>query len=141
MKRKVQVRQPKTSKLARPLPETIPQRHLPMAEAIGTQRESTSYISASEAKNRFATVLENVSKGQEVFITKHDAPRAVVISVERFRALSAATSSVLDRLTAEFDARLARMQSPEAQGALEKAFHASPTDLGRAALRMARSRS
>lgn len=141
MKRKAQVRRQKTSKLAKPLHGTINQRRLEMAEELGTQSESASYIPASVAKNRFATVLDNVSKGQEVFITKHNAPKAVVISVERFRALSAATTSVLDRLTAEFDARLERMQTPEAQSALEKAFNASPTDLGKAALRVARSQS
>ena len=141
MKRRAQVGRQKSSKPANSLRATKQPGPLDMAEALGTGRQCSTYIPASQAKNRFATVLENVSKGQEVFITKHNAPKAVVISVERFRTLSAATSSVLDRLTAEFDARLARMQSPEAQGALERAFHASPTDLGRAAVRMARSKS
>jgi prevent-host-death family protein len=97
-----------------------------------------AYIPASEAKNRFAAVLENVSKGQDVFITKHNAPKAVVISVERFRALSAATMSMLDKLTADFDVRLARMQTPEAQRAMKKAFSASVGELGNAAVKAAR---
>jgi prevent-host-death family protein len=112
-----------------------------MPQAVEMKGESASYMPASEAKNRFAMVLDKVSKGQEVFITKHNAPKAVVISVEKFRELSAATTSVLDRLTAEFDARLARMQTSEAQSAMERAFNASSIDLGRAALRTARSNS
>jgi antitoxin Phd len=99
-----------------------------------------AYIPASEAKNRFAAVLEDVSKGQEVFITKHNTPKAVVISVERFSSLSAAASSMLNTLTADFDARLARMQTPAAQIAMRDAFHASPDRLGKAAVKAARSR-
>ena len=141
MKRKIQVRRHKTSKVAKPPHRTGDQRRLQVPEAVRWQSESTSYIPASEAKNRFAAVLDTVSKGQEVFITKHNAPKAVVISVERFMALSGAARSVLDRLTAEFDARLARMQTPAARNAMERAFHASPADLGKAALKAARSQS
>lgn len=141
MKRKVQVRRHKTSILTQPLHTSMDQPRLQMAEAGGIQSESATYMPATEAKNRFAAVLDNVSKGQEVFITKHNAPKAVIISVERFRALSAATTSMLDRLTAEFDARLAKMQTVKARSSLERAFNASPTDLGRAALKAARSHS
>jgi antitoxin Phd len=138
MKRKIQVRQHKTSKIAKPPHGTGDQRPLQVPEAVRRQSESASYIPASEAKNRFATVLDTVSKGQEVYITKHNAPKAVVISVERFMALSGAATSVLDRLTAEFDARLARMQTPAARSAMERAFHASPDDLGKAASKAGR---
>jgi prevent-host-death family protein len=138
MKRKIQVRQHKTSKVAKPGHGTGDRRGLQLPEAVRRQSESTSYIPATEAKNRFATVLETVSKGQEVFITKHNAPKAVVISVERFMALSGAAASMLDRLTDEFDARLARMQTPAARSAMEKAFHASPDELGKAALKAGR---
>jgi antitoxin Phd len=141
MKSKVQERRQRALKLAKPLHGATDQRRPDMAESLGPRSESARYIPASEAKNRFATVLENVSRGQEVFITKHNTPKAVVISVERFRALTAQTTSVLDRLTAEFDARLERMQTPRAHTALEKAFNASASDLGKAALRMARSKS
>jgi antitoxin Phd len=103
--------------------------------------DSALYIPASEAKNRFATLLETVNKGQEVYIMKHNAPKAVVLSVERFRALSAGASSVVARLTAEFDARFARMQTTDGQAAIEKAFNASPDELGKAAVRASRSRS
>jgi antitoxin Phd len=141
MKRKIQVRQHKTSKVAKPPHGTGEQRRQQIPEAVRRQSESATYIPASEAKNRFATVLDTVSKGQEVFITKHNAPKAVVISVERFMALSGAATSVLDRLTDEFDARLAGMQTPAARSAMERAFHASPDELGRAALKAGRLRS
>ncbi|MGE5111206.1 MAG: type II toxin-antitoxin system Phd/YefM family antitoxin [Acidobacteriaceae bacterium] len=141
MKRKIQVRQHKTSKVRKPPHGTGDQRRLQLSEAVRKQSESARYIPASEAKNRFATVLDTVSKGQEVFITKHNAPKAVVISVERFMALSGAATSVLDRLTDEFDARLARMQTPAARIAMERAFHASTAELGKAALKAGRLHS
>jgi prevent-host-death family protein len=138
MKRKIRMRRHKTSKVAKPPHGNGDRQRLQVPEAVRRQSESASYIPASEAKNRFATVLDTVSKGQEVFITKHNAPKAVVISVERFMALSGAAASVLDRLTDEFDARLARMQTPAARSAMERAFHASPGELGRAALKAGR---
>jgi hypothetical protein len=52
-------------------------------------------------------------------------------------ALSGAATSVLDRLTAEFDTRFARMQTRTVRSAMETAFHASPVELGKAALRAA----
>ncbi len=138
MKRKIQGRQHKTSKVAKPPQGTRDQRRLQVPGAVRRQSESANYISASEAKNRFATVLDTVGKGEEVFITKHNAPKAVVISLERFMALSGAATSVLDRLTDEFDARLARMQTPAARSAMERAFHASSDELGKAALKAGR---
>lgn len=53
----------------------------------------------------------------------------------------ASATSVVDRLTAEFEARLTRMQTPVARSAMERAFRASTVALGTAALRAARSQS
>jgi len=43
-------------------------------------------------------------QGRAVVITKHDAPKAVLISVENFNALSGATQTKLETLSHEFDA-------------------------------------
>jgi antitoxin Phd len=141
MKRKVQVhRKTKASPTSAARRRVKPSRVRP-AESKTELNDSAVYIAASEAKNRFATLIESVNKGQEVYIMKHNAPKAVVLSVERYRALSAGANSVLANLTAEFDARFARMQTTDAQAAMEKAFNASPDELGKAAVRAARSRS
>ena len=95
---------------------------------------------ATEAKNEFGSLLEKAIQGEVVLITKHQAPKAVLISVEAFEALSKAPEARVDRLTAEFDALLARMQGPRARSAMEAAFHASPAELGRAAVKAARKR-
>ena len=73
-------------------------------------------------------------------ITKHDVPKAVLISVDEFDALSRAFRGELDTLTDEFDGLLARMQTPVARAGMKAAFDASPKQLGRAAVAAARKR-
>jgi antitoxin Phd len=97
-------------------------------------------ISATDAKNEFGRILEKVIRGGTVVITKHDAPKAVLISVEQFNALSRVHRDKLDTLTGEFDALLARMQTPAARAGMKAAFNASPKQLGRAAVAAARKR-
>jgi prevent-host-death family protein len=101
---------------------------------------AASYLPATRAKNQFAAVLEDVMQGREVVITKHNSPKAVVISLERFNALAKASSPDLSALSAEFDVRLARMQTAKGRAAMQAAFDASPEELGRAALKHFRSR-
>jgi len=97
-------------------------------------------VSASQAKSEFGRVLEIAIQGGAVVITKHDAPRAVLISVENFNALSGAAQTKLDTLSREFDALLARMQTSKARRGMKEAFAASGKRLGKAAVAAARSR-
>lgn len=99
-----------------------------------------SSVSASEAKSGFGRVLEMVIQGGAVVITKHDSPKAVLISVENFNALSGAAQTKLDTLSGEFDALLARMQTSKARRGMKAAFAASGKRLGKAAVAAARSR-
>ena len=100
---------------------------------------STSFT-ATEAKNEFGRVLEKAMQGGVVLITKHDAPKAVMLSIDEFNVLSGSSERKINALSAEFDSLLARMQGPAARKAMDAAFHASPAQLGRAALRAARKR-
>jgi antitoxin Phd len=99
-----------------------------------------SSVTASEAKAEFARVLEIAANGGAVVVTKHDAPKAVVISVENFNALAAAAGTKLDTLDREFDALLVRIQSPRARRGMKAAFHASGKQLGHAAAAATRRR-
>jgi len=99
-----------------------------------------SSVTASEAKAGFARVLEIAAEGGAVVVTKHDAPKAVVISVETFNALAAAAETNLDTLDREFDALLARMQTPKARRGMKTAFDASGQQLGQAAVAATRRR-
>lgn len=99
-----------------------------------------SSVSASEAKSEFGRVLEMAIRGRAVVITKHDSPKAVLISVENFNALSGAAETKLDTLSQEFDALLARMQTSKARRGMKAAFAASGRRLGKAAVAATRSR-
>src|SRR5882672_12270547 len=99
-----------------------------------------SSVTASEAKSEFGRVLEMAIRGGAVVITKHDVPKAVLISVENFNALSGAAETKLDTLSQEFDALLARMQTSKARRGMKAAFAASGKRLGKAAVAATRSR-
>ena len=105
----------------------------------GEALESSS-VSASEAKSEFGRVLEMAIQGDAVVITKHDAPKAVLISVENFNALSGAAQTKLDTRSREFDALLARMQTSKARRGMKAAFGASGKRLGKVAVAAALSR-
>ena len=100
----------------------------------------TSSVTATDAKKEFARMLEMVIQGGVVVITKHDAPKAVLLSVDEFNALARAPQQRLDALSGQFDALLAGMQTPKARAGMKAAFAASPKQLGRAAVAAARRR-
>jgi antitoxin Phd len=104
------------------------------------EQVTTSSVTATDAKKQFGRVLELVLKGGAVVITKHDAPKAILLSMDEFNALTQPAESPLDRLSADFDALLARMQTPRARSGMKAAFGASSRELGRAAVAAARKR-
>jgi antitoxin Phd len=106
----------------------------------GEQVEPRSF-SASDAKNQFGRVLEAALADGVVMITKHDAVRAVLVSVEEFTALTGAREPALDTLSREFDRLLARMQTPKSRAGMKSAFAATPKQLGQAAVEGARRRA
>jgi antitoxin Phd len=85
-------------------------------------------------------VLEQAQRGGAVAITRHDAPKAVLVSYEEFQALIRASTPSLNDLRAEYDVLLSRMQTPAARKGMADAFDAGPAALGRAALKAARKR-
>ena len=94
-------------------------------------------VAATRLKNEFGAILEQAVRGGAVAITRHDMPRAVLVSYEEFQALVKARSPSLSDLGAEYDVLLARMQTPKAKKGMEAAFNATPAELGRAAVKAA----
>jgi len=88
---------------------------------------------ATDAKNAFGRMLETALREGAIVITKHDDPKAVLLSWDEFEALASARSEQLQALTGEFDALLARMQTARAQKGMQAAFDATPAQLGKAA--------
>ena len=114
-------------------------RDLPSALPENRARlRSPNSISATEAKNAFGAILEKAIRGETMIITKHDTPKAVLISIDQFEALKRTPELTLDTLGAEFDALLARMQQPKARAGMKVAYESSSRQLGHAALAAAR---
>ncbi len=102
---------------------------------------ATLTVTATEAKTRFGPLLETAMRGGSVVITKHDRPKAVLLSMAEFEALGGSRPADLDALTDEFDALLARLQTPASRKALKSAFDATPAQLGRLAIARRRRRA
>jgi prevent-host-death family protein len=97
-------------------------------------------VPASRFKNQFGAVFEQAAVGGAVAITKHDTPKAVLLSVAEFEALTKSREPALDELSEQFDDLLERLQQPKAKAALASAFDASPAQLGRSAVKAARAK-
>jgi antitoxin Phd len=112
------------------------------APAIRNRRgEVPIRITATEAKNKLGEVLDSVIRSGMVLITRHETPKAVLLSMEEYGALTRETQSRLDTLNGEFDALLARMQTAKSRAGMRAAFAASPKQLGKAAVEAARKRA
>ena len=104
-------------------------------------RATKASYTATEAKNEFGRLLEQAIQGTTVLITKHDSPRAVLISIDHFQSLQEALQAKLNTLTEQFDTLLERMQSPKARRGMAAAFRADNKQLGKAAVAAARKRA
>ncbi len=94
-------------------------------------------VAATRLKSECGAVLEEAMRGGAVVITRHDTPKAVLVSYEEFQALVRDQAASLSELHAEYDVLLARMQKPAAKNAMAAAFDATPAQLGRAAVKAA----
>ena len=95
-------------------------------------------VAATRFKNEFGAIFEQATLGGAVAITKHNTPKAVLLSYAEFEALTKSAAPVLDELADEFDELLAGMQTPASKSAMAAAFEATPKELGRAAVSAAR---
>ncbi len=96
-------------------------------------------VAATRLKSECGTVLDEAMQRGAVVITRHDTPKAVLVSYEEFQALVREQSPSLSELRAEYDVLLARMQKPAAKAAMAAAFDAAPAQIGRAANKAAQA--
>jgi prevent-host-death family protein len=97
-----------------------------------------SAVAATKVKNEFGTILEKATQAGAVAITRHDTPKAVMLSYDEFVWLAKDRTPKLDDLSSEFDALLIRMQTAKARKGMAAAFNATSDQLGRAAVKAAR---
>lgn len=95
---------------------------------------------ATDVKNAFGRMLEATLRDGAIVVTKHDDPKAVLLSWDEFEALTSAPTRQLTALTSEFDGLLERMQAAGARERMQSAFEATPDELGKAAVAAARER-
>lgn len=91
-------------------------------------------VTATELKNSTADVFDQVSKSGAVAVTRHDKPRAVLLTVEQYAALTQSEIPGLDGLKHEYQKMLDDMQKPEQREAGRRFFEATPEELGAAGL-------
>jgi antitoxin Phd len=95
-------------------------------------------VAATRFKNEFGAIFEQAALSGAVAITKHNTPKAVLLSYAEFEALTKASAPALDELTQRFDALLEGMQTHASKAAMASAFEATPERLGQAAVAAAR---
>jgi len=91
-------------------------------------------VTATALKNSTADVLDLVTAQGAVAITKHDKPRAVLISIQQYQLLLGSDNNWLADLHEEYRGMLEEMQKPEQKAAAKRAFNATPEELGKAAV-------
>ncbi|MGC9453175.1 MAG: type II toxin-antitoxin system Phd/YefM family antitoxin [Oceanipulchritudo sp.] len=98
--------------------------------------EEMPSVTATELKNKTADVFDLVAAKRAVAIKRHDKPRAVLLSMEEYAALTGGGDPfLLEELKAKYRWMLDDMQSPEQKAAAERLFEATPEELGEAAVR------
>ncbi len=98
-------------------------------------------VTATELKHSTADVLDQVNAGKSLAITRHDKPRAILISIEKYNELTGGEGDWLAGLHEEYRGMLDRMQEPEQKAAAVRLFEATPDELGAAAVRGAQRRA
>jgi len=97
-------------------------------------------VTATTLKNHTADILDRVAKEGAIAITRHDKPRAVLLSIELYEQLTGGQPHWLAELRAEYRGMLEKMQSPEQKAGAKRAFNATPEELGKAAVAAAARR-
>lgn len=105
-----------------------------MLRAITRSTARPQSVSATSAKNEFGAVLDAAVQDGAVIITKHDAPKAVLVSIDRVGELLAEHEPNLKALAQQFDDMVARMRTSKARAAARELFIAPPASFGEAAV-------
>lgn len=90
-------------------------------------------------RNTLSKRVEKYYQNHHMIAGRHRRPKATaeINSPDRFPLGARERARILDDLSAEGDALLAQMQTPKARKGMKAAFNASPTQIGRAAVKAA----
>lgn len=108
-----------------------------MSQPAARDPEGVRDISATEFKKHFGKTLNEALRGRMVRITRHGRAddRWVLLREDDLERLRSGTKSPLDDLREQFDALVARMQTPRGRKAAASVGTASVEELGKAAVK------
>lgn len=99
-----------------------------LQEVLELTGSDTPVHPASAVKSRWSAIVREVARHGEVIVTHHSRPEVVVLDVatyaelvRRARANEGLAGDPLQALAAEFDRRLARLNTPKGGAALRAA--------------------
>jgi prevent-host-death family protein len=93
---------------------------------------------ASTVKNKFRDVTKQAAKGA-IAISRYSRPELVMMTAEEYVRLEKLRRAPLDTLTGQFAELVAKMQTAKSKKAVQRFFEASPSDLGKAAVKAAKA--
>lgn len=108
-----------------------------MNQPITSNFDEFSDINATDFKMHFGKTLDEALRGRMVRITRHRraAERLVLLREEDLVCLRSGMKSPLEDLSEQFDALVARMQTPQARAAAASIGTAGMDALGEAAVK------
>lgn len=96
--------------------------------------EPAPTMTATEAKNEFGRAFDTALRTGAVVLTRHESPRAVLLSMDEYERLTGDEQQALEVLSGQFEAMFERMQGPKARAASVALFQATPEELGESAV-------
>lgn len=97
-------------------------------------------VPSTRVKNEFGRILQDVSQGSHVVVTRNGHARAVIVPAAEYEAWKSARVEAVARVSAEVDAWFQSLQAPGVAEALERAFQATGEELADAAVEGARAK-
>ncbi|MBN8247093.1 MAG: type II toxin-antitoxin system Phd/YefM family antitoxin [Verrucomicrobia bacterium] len=125
---------PKIDKIAKTATLAAMNATYPSKSQASARVRELPVVTATELKNSTAEVIEQVVARRAVAITRHDKPRAVLLSIEEYESLTRQEPDYFAGLMQTYRGMLDRMQGPEQRAAADRLFQATPDELGSAAV-------
>lgn len=107
-------------------------------DAFKQEVDALPAMTASELKNNFGLASQQAAKGA-LAITRHNRAEFVLMPVQEYVELQRARQAPLDGLATQFDAMVAKMNTPAARRGVVALFKATPGQLGKVAVKTVRT--
>ena len=107
-------------------------------DAFQQEIDALPAMTATELKNNFGLASSQAAKGA-LAITRHNRAEFVLMPVAEYAELQRARQAPLEGLAGQFDAMVAKMNTPAARRGVSALFKATSGQLGKVAVKTARA--